>query len=370
MSITCENIYIVGSETLVEPNHQLCTFIYIMVYTSPTKVARAIAYKSLGHSDQQIADKLHVHRTTIPRIIARFQESGDPYFQRPKTGRPRKLKDRDMRHAAALLAQTKAANCTELTKTYFPDVSRQTLARYLKSYGLVSRVRRTKPYISPRAQEKRRLWAKEHKGWTVEEWKRVVFSDESKFMLFKSDGRQWCWIRPGQALDPRFTKKTVKHGGGSLMVWGCITAEGMGRLHRIDGIMKGVDYVKILDDNLLGTLKDQKLKKTGKYGVIFQQDNDPKHTSRVASNWFEEKRIKKLPWPPSSPDMNIIEHVWYQLDKLVRARDPLPKNKEQLWEALQEEWAHFPKASLDALYESMPVRIGALKEAHGSYTKY
>ena len=133
-------------------------------------------------------------------------------------------------------------------------------------------------------------------------------------MLFKSDGHQWCWIRPGQALDPQFTKKTVKHGGGSLMVWGCITAEGMGRLHRINGIMKGVDYVKILDDNLLGTLKDQKLKKTGKYGIIFQQDNDPKHTSCVASNWFEEKRIKKLSWPPSSPDMNIIEHVWHQLD--------------------------------------------------------
>jgi len=204
----------------------------------------------------------------------------------------------------------------------------------------------------------------------VEDWKCVIFSDESKFMLFKSDGCQWCWIRPGQALDPQFTKKTVKHGGGSLMVWGCITAEGMGRLHRINGIMKGVDYVKILDDNLLGTLKDQKLKKTGKYGIIFQQDNDPKHTSRVASNWFEEKRIKKLSWPPSSPDMNIIEHVWHQLDRFVRAHDPLPKNKKQLWEALQEEWACFPKASLDALYESMPSHVEALKEAQGSHTKY
>src|SRR6266403_153828 len=111
-----------------------------------------------------------------------------------------------------------------------------------------------------------------------------------------------------------YSSQMAASGGGSLMVWGCITAEGMGRLHWIDGIMKGVDYVKILDDNLLGTLKDQKLKKTGKYGIIFQQDNDPKHTSHVASNWFEEKRIKKLSWPPSSPDMNIIEHVWHQLD--------------------------------------------------------
>jgi hypothetical protein len=97
-----------------------------------------------------------------------------------------------MRYAAVLLAQTKAANCTELTKTYFPNVSHQTLARHLKDYGLVSRVRRTKPWISLAAQEKRRLWAIEHAGWTVDDWKRVIFSDESKFMLFKSDGRQWC----------------------------------------------------------------------------------------------------------------------------------------------------------------------------------
>ena len=75
-----------------------------MVYTSPTKVVHAVAYKSLGHSDQDIADKLHVHHTTIPQIVARFKESGDPYFQRPKIGRPCKLKDHDMRHAATLLA--------------------------------------------------------------------------------------------------------------------------------------------------------------------------------------------------------------------------------------------------------------------------
>jgi DDE superfamily endonuclease len=275
-----------------------------------------------------------------------------------------------MRYAAVLLAQTKAANCTELTKTYFPNVSHQTLARHLKDYGLVSRVRRTKPWISLAAQEKRRLWAIEHAGWTVDDWKRVIFSDESKFMLFKSDGRQWCWIKPGQALDPRFTKKTVKHGGGSLMVWGCVTAEGMGRLHWINGIMKGVDYIEILNNHLLGTLRYRKLKKTGKTVIIFQQDNDPKHTSHVASDWFARKKVKKLAWPPSSPDMNIIEHVWHQLDRLVRACNLLPKNKEQLWEALQEEWAHFPKSSLDDLYESMPHRVEAPKKARGSHTKY
>ena len=154
------------------------------------------------------------------------------------------------------------------------------------------------------------------------------------------------------------------------MVWGCITGQGMRRLHQIEGIMCGTDYVKILNKEYLGTLKDHKLRQTGKNGVIFQQDNDSKHLSKVAEEWFRAKNIKCLPWPPSSPDMNIIKHVWDQLDALVHARNPLPHNKEKLWVALQEEWANFPLANLKKLFKSMPHRVAALLKARGGHTKY
>jgi hypothetical protein len=99
-------------------------------------------------------------------------------------------------------------------------------------------------------------------------------------------------------------------------------------------------------------------------------DNDPKHRSKVAEEWFRAKNVKRLPWAPSSPNMNIIEHVWDQLDALVCAHDPLPRNKEEMWVALQEEWANFPSAALDKLYESMPRRVAALLKARGGHTKY
>ena len=87
----------------------------------------------------------------------------------------------------------------------------------------------------------------------------MLFSDKSKFKLFKSDGCQYALFRPGQAYDDQFVKKTIKHGGGKVMVWVCITGQGMGRLHKIEEIMRAPDYVKIIEDQFLGTLKDLKM---------------------------------------------------------------------------------------------------------------
>ena len=215
--------------------------------------------------------------------------------------------------------------------------------------------------------EKRLEWAKAHVNWTGGNWKSVLFSDESKFNIFGSDGREWCWRRSGEELDPRYTKKMVKHGGGSIMVWGCITATGPGRICRIEGTMDATLYTQILDDELLGTLGDLEIKKKD---IYFQQDNDPKHTSWLASEWFSKKKLDKLDWPSQSPDMNIIEHVWDHLEHRVRTRTKLPSNVTELWDALVEEWHNIEDDYIVSLYESMPRRVQALLDAKGGHTKY
>ena len=114
--------------------------------------------------------------------------------------------------------------------------------------------------------QKRRLeWAKAHQHWTTNDWKAVVFSDESKFNLFGSDGRRWCWRKPGEQFNDHYVRKEVKHGRGNVMVWGCVTAERLGRLCRIQGNMDAKLYVSILDDDVLGTLKDLEINKKDIY---------------------------------------------------------------------------------------------------------
>ena len=131
--------------------------------------------------------------------------------------------------------------------------------------------------------------------------------------------------------------------------------------------MNAVQYCKILMESFLGTLADQGLSPDD---VIFQQDNDLKHTSRQAQEWFEENGVTVLPWPASSPDMNLIEHVWDMLDRKVRSRRRLPSNLDDLWRILQEEWNNLNIGAIQGLYDSMPRRVEALKAAKGSYTRY
>ena len=210
-------------------------------------------------------------------------------------------------------------------------------------------------------------WAEAHENWSQENWNAVAFSDESIFHVFGSDGMEWCWRRPGQQLDPRFTKKKLKHGGGKVVVWGMITRFGVGRLVRIEGTLVKELYVEILQDDLLGSFHDLGLNYRHFW---FQQDNDPKHTSKLVKAWFEKKHVDLLSWPPNSPDISIIENLWDYLDCRIRARCPLPKSEEDLWVALQEEWYKIDLDYIAKLYDSLPSRIASVELAKGGNTRY
>ncbi len=339
----------------------------LMVQCTPTKKARIWTLHQNGVGVSEISRSLSLHRSTVHRTLKQLSINPDFYAKTPQSGRPRILNERDLRHAALLLARQEARNATDLQRKAFPQVAARTMRHNLAEIGLKGYVRRKKPYLSPMHRRKRKMWAEHKLEWGKEEWDRVVFSDESKFNLFGSDGRQYCRRRKGEELLERNVQKVVKYGGGNVMVWGCITANGPGRLHRVEGKMDAKQYCDILTESLLGTLQDYGLSHRD---IIFQQDNDPKHTSKLAQGWFWKNGMAVMTWPPNSPDMNILEHVWNYIDSRLRARKKQPSNLEELWVALQEEWANLDKEYIRRLYDSLPTRVAALKQAKGSYTKY
>lgn len=136
--------------------------------------------------------------------------------------------------------------------------------------------------------------------------------------VWGSDGIRYYWSPPTSELQPHHAIRTVKHGVGILMIWGCMTAQGVAYIGEVkDGRMNAKDYARALDGDLTNTLNYYN---PCHEDFIFQHNNDPKHTAKITKNYLhDEKKHTVLPWPIQSPDLNPIEYIRRQL-KLKLAR--------------------------------------------------
>ena len=120
-------------------------------------------------------------------------------------------------------------------------------------------------------------FAEKYKFYDNEDWSNVIWSDETKINRFGSDGRQWTWKKRKETLKEQHVTSTLKFGGGSIMIWGCMMTTGVGMIQKIEERMTAKDYINILKRKLTSSID-----KWGKTieDVEFQQDNDPKHAAK------------------------------------------------------------------------------------------
>lgn len=334
---------------------------------SPSVRCKVIELKNEKKTYREIAKMLKLPVSTVGYIIKTVMDTGSLLTKR-RTGRPKVLSERQERSIVLHARKHPFTSAQELVNmvetTAQQRVSKSTIKNVLNRANYHGRAARKKPFISEVNRAKRLAFAKEHLNKPISFWESVLFTDESKFNIFGSDGRRYVWRKPNEEFAPGKVSLTVKHGGGHAMVWGCVSSKGVGNLAFIDGNMTAKMYVTILQDNLKKSVEDLNLQDT----FVFQQDNDPKHTAIITREWLLYNVRRKLQTPPQSPDINIIENLWHQLDLQVRKHKIT--GKQRLREVLQEEWHKIDINYIKTLVYSMPSRLQAIINANGLHTKY
>jgi transposase len=335
--------------------------------TTSHKHSSIIALKEEGLSYRAISFRLGIPKTTVADTWNRYKTTSS-IKDRPRSGRPAILTDREERNAIRILNQVGTAAAVGCKfRQEGRDISDQTIRRAFRKHGLVARIKRKKPLLRKTHRSKCLAWAKAHKDWTIEDWAKVIWSDESKFSFFGSHSQKYYWKTPGEPLREQHVRPTVKYGGGSVMIWGCMTWKGVGNITRIEGTMDSKMYQEILKAELLDTYEWQELDPEE---YIFQQDNDPKHTSQLLKNWFAEQDFKVMIWPAQSPNLNPIEHLWDEVEWRLQCSKENPTNEEGLYKKLLAVWDGVEVETVRKLVCTMPQRVADVIKAKGGYTRW
>ncbi|GFU35686.1 transposable element Tcb1 transposase [Trichonephila clavipes] len=277
-------------------------------------------------------------------------------------GRPRKTSLREDRLLHRITLSNKKLNSSQNLKQWILTSNVSVRPRTVRGRLLVIRLRgckaRPQPLLTEFQRKRQLTWAREHLLWTIKDWEKVIFSDESQFCI---SGIQSIYVRPRthEEFSPQCLKPTVKYLT-KVMVWGCMSSHSVGRLPIVSGTVKAMDYIEIQQNKLLPTARDL----FGNQSWIFQDNNAPCHRAKVVQNWLKVHTVIRMSWPGQSPDLNPKENLWFKIGYEISKKKP--SNKRELIEALIFSFNHIvTKDLLLKLVHSLPKRCRAVIKANG-----
>ncbi len=239
--------------------------------------------------------------------------------------------------------------------------------------GIKSTTHRRVKEFGYSCHQRRLTWAKEKKNWTVAQWSKVLFSDESKFCISFGNHGPRVWRKGGEAHSPSCLKSSVKFPQ-SVMIWGAMSSAGVGplcffytmpmSLAILKTNITATVYQDILEHFMLPSA-DQLFKDAD---FIFQHDLAPAHTAKSTKSWLNDHGVGVFDWPANSPDPNPIENLRGIVKR--KMRNKRPKNADELKATVKETWASIPPQQCHKLITSMPRRIEDVIKAKGAPTMY
>ena len=247
---------------------------------------------------RRIGRDLDISSPTAHNIIKRFKGSGGTLVHKEQGRKPKLTNSalRSLRRHCIKNRHLFISNVTTWAQDYFgKPLSNTTTHSYIHKCQLKLYFAKRKPYVN-RVQKRRwLLWAQRHLEWTIKQWKRVLWSDESVFQAFFGRNGRCVLQTKDENYHPDCYQQQVQKPG-SVMVWGCISALVKGNLHLYDGTINAKMYLEILEQHLLPT----RWHLFQRHPCILQQDNaEPHYKGMAAEEEGGGAGLRAVPtWPP------------------------------------------------------------------------
>lgn len=301
-----------------------------MVYGNYTK-QRILSLHWQGYKVSKIVDYLVLEdgirssKQGVRQFLKRYMQTGS-ISRKPGSGLPPKLSpavQQIIEDAMRADDETTATQIQAMLASRNIYVSLATIVRNRSELGWTYRGSAYCQLIRQVNKEKRLHWARTYLS------DNVIWTDETTVQL--ETHKRYCYRKKGEK--PR-TKPRAKHPV-KVHVWAGISKQGATEVCIFEGIMNASLYCDILEKTLLPFIR-----RHFPHPNIhrFMQDNDPKHTSHAAQDYFTRNGINWWRTPPESPDMNPIENIWHELKEFIR-REVKPRNKQELVDGIVRFWS-------------------------------
>lgn len=317
-----------------------------------------------GVKSGEIADLLGMPRSTVSTVLTKWKKFGCITTGKPKP-RPPKLCDRALRKLGRLINQDRRLTLAALAGKF--QVHRHTIRKYIHRLGFGNRVAPRKPYLSIAHRKRRLAFARKYRQWTAEDWKNIIWTDESSFELGKDSRRIRVWRKSHEKYAQCCLAPTFKSGRTSVMVWGAFTGFDKSPLVIMpQGERTAIDFVHNVYE---GTLSGFYFMHDTPEQLVLMEDGAPVHRGKLPKLWRQAHGIPKLDWPPNSPDLNPIENMWKIMKDLLRYHKK-PNNTQEMIQVIQAVWNEVPLEQLQNLIVQMPHRIRAVISTMGGSTRW
>lgn len=316
-----------------------------------------------GMRQVAIAELLHVGQTDVSRIWHRFLETGS-LADRPGKGRRRKTTAAQDRYLNISAHRNPIDNATRLKQGLQAAtgvrVSTQTVRNRLHEVGLRARRPLKATPLNRGRKGARVVWARNHSLWTRQQWGRTLFCDETRISLHPDNNDIRVWRGRAQRLHPNFIRERHYQQGGSVMFWGGIMFGRRTPLVPIQGAMTGRKYRDDILEPIVAPFAEHHAEE-----FTLMDDNARPHRHHVVNTFLDQHRIRRMEWPPYSPDLNCIENAWAILKRAINNRPNPPHTLQDVSQAAVEEWDNIQQEVLDRLIESMPHRVQRCLQMRG-----